>query len=134
MNRHASARWLGPGKDGKGALTSDSGVLKDTAYSFHTRFEDGKGTNPEELIAAAHAGCFCMQLAFVLSGAGHPPESLDCKADVSLQVSDSGATIDKIHLDLVGKVPGLSAADFEKHAQNAKSICPVSKRRSASVK
>src|SRR5256885_17247784 len=129
MKRRSTAVWHGTGLEGSGTLTSTSGVLNNTPYSFAARFqsEDGKaGTNPEELIAAAHAGCFTMALAFQLSGAGKPPESLDTKADVSLEQVEGGWKIAAVALSLKAKVPGLSKDEFIKLAGTAKANCPVS--------
>src|SRR5688572_9610736 len=105
--RDATAVWTGAGKDGRGTLATQSGTLKETPYSFTTRFGDGKGTNPEELIAAAHAGCFSMALAFGLSGAGHPPERLTTKADLSIVQEGAGWRINAVTLNLKAKVPGI---------------------------
>ena len=129
MIRSSKAIWKGTGKEGSGKLTSTSGVLKDTPYSFHTRFvsEDGKaGTNPEELIAAAHAGCFTMKLSFVLGNGGHTPDELDCTSQVKLGPVEGGTGIVGIHLDLKAKVPGISKEDFDKCAEEAKVNCPIS--------
>ena len=112
IKRNASAQWSGTGKEGKGAITTQSGVLSATPYSFSRRFGEEKGTNPEELIAAAHAGCFTMALAFQLSGAGKPPEKLDTKADVSLEQVEGGWKIAAVALTLKAKVPGLSKDEF----------------------
>ena len=106
IKRHASADWQGSGKDGKGSLTTQSATLKDTPYSFNARFGDGKGTNPEELIAAAHAGCFSMATAFQLSGAGHPPESLHTDATLTMEQEGGGWKIAAVHLVLRARVPG----------------------------
>jgi osmotically inducible protein OsmC len=125
--RDATAVWSGAGKDGRGVLTTQSGTLKETPYSFTTRFGDGKGTNPEELIAAAHAGCFSMALAFQLSGAGHPPERLTTKADLSIVQEGGGWRIAAVALSLKAKVPGVSQDEFMKLAESAKANCPVSK-------
>jgi osmotically inducible protein OsmC len=133
MKRNASAVWTGSLKEGRGLISTDSGVLKDTQYSFSTRFEDGNGTNPEELIAAAHAGCFAMALAFQLSGAGHPPEQLDTRADVSLEQVEGGWKIAAVALTLKAKVPGLSRDEFSKLAETAKADCPVSKVLNAAI-
>ena len=127
MERTASAVWKGGLKDGKGEISSQSGVLKGTQYSFSTRFENGIGTNPEELIAAAHAGCFTMALSAQLGGANLTPESLETTASVKLEKTDAGFTITSIHLTTRAKVPGASASDFETAAQNAKAGCPVSR-------
>jgi lipoyl-dependent peroxiredoxin len=134
MIRKSTAVWRGDGLHGKGALTTQSGVFADQPYSFQTRFqsEDGKaGTNPEELIGAAHAGCFAMALSFALSDAGHAPEELRVTAGVDLQKVDDGFAIKGIALTLEGKVPGVDAKKFEEIAQAAKKGCPVSKALSA---
>ena len=133
IRRNASAKWSGSGKEGKGAITTQSGVLSETPYSFSRRFGEEKGTNPEELIAAAHAGCFTMALAFQLSGAGHPPEQLDTKADVSLEQIEGGWKIAAVALTLKAKVPGLSRDEFMKLAETAKANCPVSKVLNAAI-
>jgi len=127
MERTASAVWHGGLKDGKGSISSQSGVLKDTQYSFSTRFENGIGTNPEELIAAAHAGCFTMALSAQLSGANLHPESLETTASVQLEKKDDGFAITAIHLVTKAKVPGADKAAFDTAAQNAKNGCPISK-------
>jgi osmotically inducible protein OsmC len=123
FSRKASASWQGSGKDGKGSVTTQSTVLDKTPYSFKTRFEDGKGTNPEELIGAAHAGCFTMQLSFLLSEAGHVPDDLTTSAKVNFE---DGA-ITSIELTLEGKVPSIDADTFAELAEKAKEICPISK-------
>ena len=133
IKRNASAQWSGTGKEGKGAITTQSGVLSATPYSFSRRFGEEKGTNPEELIAAAHAGCFTMALAFQLSGAGEPPETLDTKADVSLEQVEGGWKIAAVALTLKAKVPGLSKEEFAKLAETAKANCPVSKVLNATI-
>jgi len=131
--RNASAVWTGAGKDGRGTLSTQSGTLAETPYSFTTRFADGKGTNPEELIAAAHAGCFSMALAFQLSGAGHPPERLDTKADLSIVQEGGGWRIAAVALNLKAKVPGVALDEFMKLAEAAKANCPVSKVLNAEI-
>lgn len=134
FKRTASAVWQGTGAEGSGSLTGPSGVLVNTPYSAKLRFqnEDGKaGTNPEELIAAAHAGCYIMALSFRLSGAGHPPTELRCSATIDMDNSSGGWSFMKITLHLEAQVPGLSAEQFMEHAQAAKSGCPVSKALSA---
>lgn len=123
MKRTANAHWEGSGKEGKGHLTTASEVLKGTQYSYVSRFENGIGTNPEELIAAAHAGCFSMKLSFVLGAAGFLPTRIDTKATVTLE---DGA-IPNIHLDVEAVVPGISQAKFEECAADAKANCPISK-------
>lgn len=128
--RRSTAVWRGTGKEGSGTLSSTSGVLENTPYSSAARFvsEDGRaGTNPEELIAAAHAGCFSMALAFQLTNAGHPPEELRTIAHVSLDPGTSGFDISAIRLELTGKVPGITAAQFQELAEKAKAGCPVSR-------
>jgi lipoyl-dependent peroxiredoxin len=127
MKRSASAVWKGGLKDGRGTISSQSGVLQDTQYSFSTRFEDGKGTNPEELIAAAHAGCFSMALSGILTKAGHPPQSIRTTAKVHLDKQGEGFAITRIDLDTDAVVPGLDDAAFQGHADAAKKGCPVSK-------
>jgi lipoyl-dependent peroxiredoxin len=133
MIRKASAAWKGSLKEGKGTIATDSGVLSNTQYSFSTRFEDGKGTNPEELIAAAHAGCFTMALSGQLGAAGITPESLETTASVTMEKLDAGWTITKVHLDVAGRIPGNDAAAFEKAAQNAKAGCPISRLLKAEI-
>ena len=127
MNRTASAKWTGSLKDGKGTLTAPGGVLKATPYSFATRFENAAGTNPEELIAAAHAGCFSMAFSAKLGGAGFTPTSIETTATLSLDQVGGGFEITAIHLDTVGVVPKLDAAKFQQIAEDAKANCPVSK-------
>lgn len=123
FTRKASAHWLGAGKDGKGTLTTASKVLDKTQYSFKSRFEDGKGTNPEELIAAAHAGCFTMQLSFLLGNAGFTPGELTTGAKLTFE--DGNVT--NIHLELIGQVAGIDHDKFQEIALEAKKICPISK-------
>lgn len=127
MQRKASALWVGPGKEGQGQLTTTSGVLKNTAYSFSTRFADGVGTNPEELIAAAHAGCFSMALAFGLSGAGFPPERIQTAATLTMEKLGAGWEIKTIHLHVNASVPKIDSPKFLELANDAKKNCPVSK-------
>jgi len=133
IKRNASAHWSGTGKEGTGTITTQSGVLSNTPYSFSRRFGDEKGTNPEELIGAAHAGCFTMALAFQLTGAGKPADSLDTKADVSLEQVEGGFKISAVALTLRAKVPGLSKDEFMKLAEAAKANCPVSKVLNATI-
>jgi osmotically inducible protein OsmC len=133
IKRHASAQWHGTGKEGTGSLTTQSGTLKETPYGFKARFGDGKGTNPEELIAAAHAGCFSMATAFELTGAGHPPESLDCDATLTLEQVPDGFKIASVHLVLKARVPGLDDAKFQQLTRGAKENCPVSKVLNAEI-
>jgi osmotically inducible protein OsmC len=127
MKRKASALWQGSLKDGKGTISTDSGVLSDTQYSFTSRFAEGTGTNPEELIAAAHAGCFSMALSNELGGAGLTPASISTTAAVTLERTSAGFTITAVHLDVTARVPGASQQAFEAAAAAAKSGCPVSK-------
>lgn len=127
MKRSASAEWKGGLKDGSGTISTDSGVLSDTQYSFSTRFEDGKGTNPEELIAAAHAGCFSMALSGQLGQAGLTADSIRTTASVKLEKTDAGFAITSVHLDVKARVPGANQQAFETAANNAKAGCPVSK-------
>ena len=127
ITRHATARWEGDLKSGQGRLdTPQSGLFDGTRYGFNSRFGDEKGTNPEELIAAAHAGCFAMALSAMLTEAGHPPTSLDTRADVEMSM-EGGPHITQIRLSVRGDVPGLDAARFREHAENAKANCPISK-------
>jgi osmotically inducible protein OsmC len=127
MQRKGSAVWKGGLKDGKGTVSTDSGVLKDTQYSFSSRFESGIGTNPEELLAAAHAGCFSMALSGQLGAANMTAESINTTANVTLEKVEGGFGITKVHLDVVAKIPGANQAAFETAANNAKAGCPVSK-------
>ena len=127
MQRKASAAWLGDLKSGKGTLSTDSGVLKQTAYSFHSRFESGIGTNPEELLAAAHAGCFTMALSLILGEAKLTAERMDTTAEVTLEKVADGFAITSVHLTLKAKIPGADKAKFDELAAKAKAGCPVSK-------
>src|ERR1041384_3961072 len=133
MKRKASAVWQGGLKDGKGTISTDSGVLENTQYSFSTRFEDGKGTNPEELIAAAHAGCFAMALSGQLGNAGLTAESLEVTASVTLEKTDAGFTVTKSHLHLGARIPGADQAKFETASANAKAGCPISRLLKAEI-
>ena len=133
MIRKARAVWRGTGKDGNGRLSTDSGVLSDTPYSFKTRFESEKGTNPEELIAAAHAGCFAMALAFQLQTAGFNPTELAVSAAVSLDKEGQGFRITRSALTLRAQVPGIDQAKFQELATAAKEGCPVSKLLNAEI-
>lgn len=127
MKRTASAEWRGDLRTGKGTVSTASGVLEKSQYSFSTRFESGKGTNPEELLAAAHAGCFTMALSAQLGQANLTPESLETTCTISLEKVGEGFAITESHLDLKAKVPGASQAAFDQAVANAKSGCPVSK-------
>lgn len=129
MKRHATAIWNGSGKEGHGTLTTQSTTLNKTQYSFNSRFAEGVGTNPEELIAAAHAGCFTMKLSFVLNEAGFTADTLETTAHITL---DNG-TITTSHLVLKAKVPGISKEQFDAAAADAKANCPVSKLLNAEV-
>jgi len=133
MNRTASAHWTGNLKEGRGTISSQSGVLKDTQYSFKTRFDNGAGTNPEELIAAAHAGCFTMALSSELGKAGMTADSLDTTATVTLDMLPTGPTISAIHLDVKAKIPGADAQKFSDVANTAKTNCPVSRVLNAKI-
>jgi len=127
MIRKASAVWNGSLKEGKGRISTDSKVLSNAQYSFSTRFENGVGTNPEELIAAAHAGCFSMALSAQLGNAGITPESIETTANVTLEKTDAGFTVTKVHLDVTANIPGADNAAFDKAAQDAKAGCPISR-------
>ena len=127
MQRKAGAVWKGGLKDGKGTVTTASGVLTSTPYSFSTRFEEGKGTNPEELIAAAHAGCFSMALSAELGKANITPESISTEATLTMEKLEAGFTITKVHLDISAKIPNADKAAFDKAAADAKAGCPVSR-------
>jgi osmotically inducible protein OsmC len=133
IKRNGSAVWSGGLKDGKGAVSTGSGVLKDSQYGFNTRFEDGPGTNPEELIGAAHAGCFTMALSGQLGQAGLTAQELRTTATVSMEKVDGGFSITAVHLDLVAKIPGASQEAFDKAANTAKENCPVSKLLNADI-
>ncbi len=133
MIRSASARYDGLGKDGKGHVSTQSGVLSEQQYGFNTRFEDGKGTNPEELIAAAHASCFTMALSFALAGAGFNDGTLETTAKVTLDKDGDGFTVTKSALTLTAKVPGIEQAQFEEIAAGAKAGCPISKLLNAEI-
>jgi osmotically inducible protein OsmC len=129
MKRHAKAVWNGSGKEGNGHLTTQSGVLREKAYSFSSRFENGEGTNPEELVAAAHAGCFSMKLSFVLGAAGFTPDRIETDCTITLE---NGA-VTNAHLVLKAAVPGNSAEKFMECATDAKQNCPISKLLNAEI-
>ena len=133
MKRTASAIWTGDLKQGKGLISTQSGTLKQTPYSFTTRFENGTGTNPEELIAAAHAGCYAMAFSAFLGKAGFVPEQVATNAALSLEQVDGNWTITTIHLELKAKVPGLDKNKFNEIAANAKELCPVSRVLNAKI-
>jgi osmotically inducible protein OsmC len=127
MKRSAHAVWNGGLKDGRGSISTDSGVLSETQYSFSTRFEEGKGTNPEELIAAAHAGCFSMALSAQLNNDGKTAERIQTEATVTLEKTEAGFTITAVHLKVRAKVPNTTPPDFQAAAEKAKAGCPVSR-------
>ncbi|HEX8292637.1 MAG TPA: OsmC family protein [Pyrinomonadaceae bacterium] len=133
MKRTGSAVWQGGIRDGKGTVSTESGVLDGAQYSFSTRFEDGKGTNPEELLAAAHAGCFSMALSKQLNDAGFTADSINTTAAVRLEKTEAGFSITKVHLDVTARVPGADAAAFQTAADNAKAGCPVSRLFNAEI-
>src|SRR5579872_5202613 len=133
MQRTATAVWNGGLKDGKGRVSTQSGVLQDTQYSFSTRFENGIGTNPEELIAAAHSGCFAMALSGQLANAGLTAESIEAKATVTLEKTEAGFTVTRSHLDVTAKIPGADEAAFRTAVDNAKKGCPVSRVLNAEI-
>src|SRR6201986_430070 len=133
MKRRGSAQWQGGIRDGRGTVSTESGVLSEAQYSFSTRFEDGKGTNPEELIAAAHAGCFSMALSKQLGDAGMTAESINTTAAISLEKTDAGFSITKVHLDVTARIPGADESAFQTAAANAKAGCPVSRLLNAEI-
>ena len=133
MERKASAVWNGGLKDGKGEFSAPSGVFSHVPYSFKTRFEDAPGTNPEELIAAAHAACFSMALSAQLGGANLTPDSINTTANLKMEKLDAGWAITAVHLDVTAKVPNADEATFQKLAENAKAGCPVSKVLNAKI-
>ena len=133
MERKASAVWQGDLKKGKGTISTSSGVLSSAQYSFSTRFEQGIGTNPEELIAAAHAGCFSMALSAQLGEAGLTPDRIETTATVSLEKADGGWAVASSHLDVKAKIPGASQAAFDTASGNAKAGCPISKLLNAKI-
>ena len=127
MERKASAIWQGGLKDGQGTISTASGALSKTSYSFTDRFENGKGTNPEELIAAAHAGCFSMALSVQLGEAGMKADSIETKANLKMEKIEAGWTVTAIHLDVTAKIPNADVAKFNKATENAKNGCPISR-------
>jgi osmotically inducible protein OsmC len=133
MKRIATAIWNGGLKDGHGLISTESGVLSQTQYSFSTRFEEGKGTNPEELIAAAHAGCFSMALSAELGKVGRSPERIETEAAVTLVKTDAGFTVSAVHLKVRGKVPGYTPPEFKEVAIKAKEGCPISRLLKAEI-
>lgn len=133
MKRSASAHWSGGIEDGQGTISTDTGALREAPYGFKSRFENGPGTNPEELIAAAHAGCFSMALSLGLGNAGLTADSIDTRAAVTLDKDGGGFSITSVHLDCKASIPGADAAAFQKIAQEAKLGCPVSKVLKATI-
>lgn len=133
MKRHASAHWEGGLKDGKGTVSTQSGVLDKQQYSFGTRFENGKGTNPEELIGAAHAGCYSMALSMILGEKDLTADSIDTKADVTLDEVDGGFAVTAVHLTLTASIPGADEKTFKEAAEAAKEGCPISKLLNAKI-
>jgi lipoyl-dependent peroxiredoxin len=133
MKRTANAQWQGDLKSGKGTISAASGVLSQTPYSFHTRFEEAQGTNPEELLAAAHAGCFTMALSAQLGAAGFTPENLETTCTITLEKQPDGFAITESHLDLKARVPGATQAQFDEAINAAKTGCPVSKLYKANI-
>ncbi len=133
MQRKASARWQGTAQEGEGTLSVQSGTLRDTPYTFKARFGDGAGTNPEELIAAAHAGCFTMALAFALGNAGHAPQAIDTEAQLTMDKVKDAWSITAVHLTTRARVPDIDAAKFAEIANGAKANCPVSRVLNASI-
>ncbi|MFQ5552530.1 MAG: OsmC family protein [Thermoplasmata archaeon] len=127
MKRNASARWIGGLEDGAGTFSTDSGVLRGVPYTFSTRFKGEPGTNPEELVAAAHAGCFSMALSSALGNAGFSPENIETAATLNFEKTDAGWTTTSINLDVVAKVPGATSEAFLKAAEGAKETCPISR-------
>jgi osmotically inducible protein OsmC len=133
MKRKASAEWRGSLKEGQGTISTDSGVLKDTQYSFSTRFENGVGTNPEELVAAAHAGCFSMAFSAELGKAGITPESINTTATITMEKTDAGFTVTASHLDVAAKIPGANKAKVFEIANAARAGCPISRLLKANI-
>lgn len=133
MNKTATAHWEGSLKEGKGTLSTESGALEYSPYGFNTRFEDGPGTNPEELIGAAHAGCFSMAFSMLLGEAGFTAEKIATQASVTLDKLDDGYAITAVHLDLQARIPGIEPEQFEEIAEKAKAGCPVSKLLNAEI-
>jgi osmotically inducible protein OsmC len=129
MIRNATAVWQGSGKEGKGHLTTQSSVLQQTQYSYKTRFEEGNGTNPEELVAAAHAGCFTMKLSFILGEAGFTADNIETKCDVTFE----NGSVTKSHLTITAKVPGIENEKFQECVKNAEENCPISKLLNTSI-
>ena len=133
MKQKASAQWKGSLKEGSGTLSTGSGALVDKPYSFKTRFEGEQGTNPEELVGAAHAGCFSMAFSMILGGAGFTPDSIDTTATITLEAKDGGFAVTASHLDVTAKIPGIDDAKFQELAGAAKAGCPISKLLNAEI-
>lgn len=133
MNKTASAHWQGDLKQGKGTISTQSGALKDNPYGFNTRFEDAPGTNPEELIGAAHAGCFSMAFSMLLGEENFTPDSIDTKATVTLEKLSDGFVVTAVHLEMHARIPGIEQAKFEDIANKAKNGCPISKLLNAKI-
>lgn len=133
MKKTASAHWQGDLKQGKGTISTESGALKENPYGFNTRFEDTPGTNPEELVGAAHAGCFSMAFSMLLGEEDFTPDSIDTKATVTLEKQSDGFSITAVHLEMQARIPGIDQAKFEEIAKKAKIGCPVSKLLNADI-
>ena len=133
MKRKASAVWKGSLKEGNGTISSESGVLSETPYSFRTRFEDAPGTNPEELVAAAHAACFSMAFSMILGLEGMTPESIATEATVTMEEQGDGFSVTSSHLDVVAKIPGADSGKFQQAAEKAKAGCPISRLLNAKI-
>lgn len=133
MKRTASAHWQGDLKKGKGTISTQSGALKENPYGFNTRFEDTPGTNPEELIGAAHAGCFSMAFSMLLGEENYTPDSIDTKATVTLEKQKDGFAVTAVHLEMHARIPKIDQAKFEKIAEKAKLGCPISKLLNADI-
>ncbi len=133
MKRSGSAVWKGGLKDGKGTVSTESGALKDKAYSFAARFESGQGTNPEELVGAAHAGCYSMALSGVLGESSMTAEAIETTATVTLEKTDAGFTVTAVHLKVVAAIPGADPAAFQAAAEKAKAGCPISRLLNAKI-
>lgn len=133
IRKTASAHWEGDLKQGKGSISTQSGALDEQPYGFNTRFEDGKGTNPEELIGAAHAGCFSMAFSMLLGEEGFTPDGIDTKAAVTLEKQDDGFAVTAVHLDMRARIPGIDQGKFEEVANKAKTGCPISKLLKADI-
>jgi len=133
MKRKANARWQGTAKEGAGTLTTQSGTLSETPYSFVARFGDGKGTNPEELVAAAHAGCFTMALSFMLNGAGFTADAIDTEANLTMDQVNGAWTVTAVHLTTRARIPKIDAAKFAELASSAKANCPISRLLNATI-